>query len=129
MIKRYLEFVKPYKWLIFGTIIVGILKFGIPLLIPLLIKYVIDDVINNGAMSINDKMNHLLIAMLIAAFIFVILRPPIEFLRQYMAQWTSNQILYDIRKKLYHHLQALSSRFYANNKAGEIISRVINDVE
>ncbi|UXR87641.1 ABC transporter ATP-binding protein [Staphylococcus felis] len=129
MIKRYLEFVKPYKWLIFGTIIVGILKFGIPLLIPLLIKYVIDDVINNGAMSINDKMNHLLIAMLIAAFIFVILRPPIEFLRQYMAQWTSNRILYDIRKKLYHHLQALSSRFYANNKAGEIISRVINDVE
>lgn len=129
MIKRYLEFVKPYKWLIFGTIIVGILKFGIPLLIPLLIKYVIDDVINNGAMSINDKMNHILIAMLIAAFIFVILRPPIEFLRQYMAQWTSNQILYDIRKKLYHHLQALSSRFYANNKAGEIISRVINDVE
>ncbi|RIM20433.1 ABC transporter ATP-binding protein, partial [Staphylococcus chromogenes] len=48
MIRRYLEFVKPYKWLIFGTIIVGILKFGIPLLIPLLIKYVIDDVINNG---------------------------------------------------------------------------------
>ncbi|MGV3244323.1 ABC transporter ATP-binding protein [Staphylococcus sp. 11261D007BR] len=129
MIKRYLEFVKPYKWLILGTIIVGIIKFGIPLLIPLLIKYVIDDVINNGAMTVQDKMYHLTIAMLIAAFIFVIVRPPIEFLRQYMAQWTSNKILYDIRKKLYHHLQALSSRFYANNKAGEVISRVINDVE
>ncbi|WP_457826456.1 ABC transporter transmembrane domain-containing protein, partial [Staphylococcus aureus] len=46
-----------------------------------------------------------------------------------MAQWTSNKILYDIRKKLYSHLQALSARFYANNKAGEVISRVINDVE
>ncbi|PTF92132.1 multidrug ABC transporter ATP-binding protein, partial [Staphylococcus chromogenes] len=31
--------------------------------------------------------------------------------------------------KLYSHLQALSARFYANNKAGEVISRVINDVE
>ncbi|MCS4487277.1 ABC transporter ATP-binding protein [Staphylococcus americanisciuri] len=129
MIKRYLEFVKPYKWLIFGTIIVGILKFGIPLLIPLLIKYVIDDVINNGALSISDKYTQLMIAMGVAAFIFVIVRPPIEFLRQYMAQWTSNKILYDIRKKLYNHLQALSSKFYANNKAGEVISRVINDVE
>ncbi|QLK86366.1 ABC transporter ATP-binding protein [Staphylococcus sp. 17KM0847] len=129
MIKRYLAFVKPYKWLIFGTIIVGILKFGIPLLIPLLIKYVIDDVINNGALSVTDKYTHLMIAMGIAAFIFVVVRPPIEFLRQYMAQWTSNKILYDIRKKLYDHLQALSSRFYANNKAGEVISRVINDVE
>lgn len=129
MIRRYLEFVKPYKWLIFGTIIVGVIKFGIPLLIPLLIKYVIDDVINNGALSISDKYTQLMIAMGIAAFIFVIVRPPIEFLRQYMAQWTSNKILYDIRKKLYNHLQALSSKFYANNKAGEVISRVINDVE
>ncbi|MBA8760498.1 ABC transporter ATP-binding protein [Staphylococcus coagulans] len=129
MIKRYLEFVKPYKWLIFGTIIVGIIKFGIPLLIPLLIKFVIDDVINNAALTVDDKLMRLIVAMLIAAFIFVIVRPPIEFLRQYMAQWTSNKILYDIRKKLYDHLQALSAKFYANNKAGEVISRVINDVE
>ncbi len=129
MIKRYLEFVKPYKWLIFGTIIIGILKFGIPLLIPLLIKFVIDDVINNVALTVDDKLMRLFVAMLIAAFIFIIVRPPIEFLRQYMAQWTSNKILYDIRKKLYNHLQALSAKFYANNKAGEVISRVINDVE
>ncbi|MBT2828889.1 ABC transporter ATP-binding protein [Staphylococcus coagulans] len=129
MIKRYLEFVKPYKWLIFGTIIIGILKFGIPLLIPLLIKFVIDDVINNVALTVDDKLMRLFVAMLIAAFIFVIVRPPIEFLRQYMAQWTSNKILYDIRKKLYDHLQVLSAKFYANNKAGEVISRVINDVE
>ncbi len=129
MIKRYLEFVKPYKWLIFGTIIIGILKFGIPLLIPLLIKFVIDDVINNVALTVDDKLMRLFVAMLIAAFIFIIVRPPVEFLRQYMAQWTSNKILYDIRKKLYDHLQALSAKFYANNKAGEVISRVINDVE
>lgn len=129
VIKRYLKFVKPYKWLIIGTIFVGILKFGIPLLIPLLIKFVIDDVINNGVLSLSDKYMYLFYAMLIAAFIFIIVRPPIEFLRQYMAQWTSNKILYDIRKKLYGHLQALSARFYANNKAGEVISRVINDVE
>ncbi|ARJ50133.1 ABC transporter ATP-binding protein [Staphylococcus lutrae] len=129
MIKRYLEFVKPYKWLIFGTIVVGILKFGIPLLIPLLIKFVIDDVINNAALTVDDKLMRLGIAMLVAAFIFVIVRPPIEFFRQYMAQWTSNKILYDIRKKLYDHLQALSSKFYANHKSGEVISRVINDVE
>ncbi|QPS98586.1 ABC transporter ATP-binding protein [Staphylococcus equorum] len=129
MIRRYLQFVRPYKWRIIATILVGILKFGIPMLIPLLIKYVIDDIINNGAITVEEKITKLLVAMGIAAFIFVIVRPPIEFLRQYLAQWTSNKILYDIRKKLYHHLQALSSRFYANNQAGQVISRVINDVE
>ncbi|WP_392449766.1 ABC transporter ATP-binding protein [Staphylococcus massiliensis] len=129
MIRRYLQFVKPYKWLIVGTIIVGIIKFGIPLLIPLLIKYVIDGVINNPDLVVDQKIQRLIIALSIATFIFVIVRPPIEYLRQYLAQWTSNKILYDIRKKLYSHLQALSTRYYANNKAGEIISRVINDVE
>ncbi|EGQ2902125.1 multidrug ABC transporter ATP-binding protein, partial [Staphylococcus pseudintermedius] len=75
MIRRYLEFVKPYRWLIVGTIIVGILKFGIPLLIPLLIKYVIDDVINNAALTVDDKLMRLGVSMLIAAFIFVVVRP------------------------------------------------------
>lgn len=129
MIKRYLQFVKPYKYCIFATIIVGIIKFGIPMLIPLLIKYAIDGVINNHALTTDEKVHHLTIAIGIALFIFVIVRPPIEFIRQYLAQWTSNKILYDIRKKLYNHLQALSARFYANNQVGQVISRVINDVE
>ncbi|MCC0870601.1 SAV1866 family putative multidrug efflux ABC transporter [Staphylococcus aureus] len=129
MIKRYLQFVKSYKYRIFATIIVGIIKFGIPMLIPLLIKYAIDGVINNHALTTDEKVHHLTIAIGIALFIFVIVRPPIEFIRQYLAQWTSNKILYDIRKKLYNHLQALSARFYANNQVGQVISRVINDVE
>ncbi|AID42393.1 ABC transporter ATP-binding protein [Staphylococcus xylosus] len=129
MIRRYLQFVKPYKWRIIATILVGILKFGIPMLIPLLIKYVIDDIINNNSISVEEKFTRLAIALGIAVFIFVIIRPPIEFLRQYLAQWTSNKILYDIRRRLYNHLQALSARFYANNQAGQVISRVINDVE
>ncbi|EVO48786.1 SAV1866 family putative multidrug efflux ABC transporter, partial [Staphylococcus aureus] len=108
---------------------VGIIKFGIPMLIPLLIKYAIDGVINNHALTTDEKVHHLTIAIGIALFIFVIVRPPIEFIRQYLAQWTSNKILYDIRKKLYNHLQALSARFYANNQVGQVISRVINDVE
>ncbi|EOB8813973.1 SAV1866 family putative multidrug efflux ABC transporter [Staphylococcus aureus] len=129
MIKRYLQFVKPYKYRIFATIIVEIIKFGIPMLIPLLIKYAIDGVINNHALTTDEKVHHLTIAIGIALFIFVIVRPPIEFIRQYLAQWTSNKILYDIREKLYNHLQALSARFYANNQVGQVISRVINDVE
>lgn len=129
MIRRYLKFVKPYKWRIVATIIIGIIKFGIPMLIPLLIKYVIDGVISNHDITIHDKIIRLAISIGIALFIFAVVRPPIEYARQYLAQWTSNKILYDIRRRLYDHLQALSARFYSNNKAGEVISRVINDVE
>ncbi|KKK34213.1 multidrug ABC transporter ATP-binding protein [Salinicoccus sediminis] len=129
MIKRYLQFVKPYTWLIVLTILIGILKFGIPLLLPLLIKYVIDSIILADGLTVEDQMNMLIRVLLIFSFIFVVIRPPVEYFRQYLAQWTSNKILYDIRKKMYGHLQMLSAKFYSNSKVGEIISRVINDVE
>ena len=61
--------------------------------------------------------------------VFVVLRPPIEYYRQYFAQWTSSKILYDIRDRMYTHIQKLSFKYYANTRSGEIISRVINDVE
>ncbi len=57
------------------------------------------------------------------------LRPPIEYYRQYFAQWVGNTILFDIRDKLFDHMQKLSLKYYSKTKSGEIISRVINDVE
>ena len=128
-IKRYLHFVKPYKLQIFATIIIGILKFAIPLLIPVLIKYVIDDIVDHPTMAIDDKTAKLFVIMGIMLVLFVVIRPPVEYYRQYFAQWTSSKILYDIRHRLFTHIQKLSFKFYANNRAGEIISRVINDVE
>ncbi len=128
-IRRYLGFVKPYKKQIGWTIVIGILKFGIPLLIPLILKYVVDTIINGQGLTSGDKLSKLLWLMGGSFFIFGVLRPPIEYYRQYYAQWVGSKILYDIRDKLYGHIQRLSLRFYSNNKSGEIISRVINDVE
>lgn len=128
-IKRYLTFVKAYRWMIVITIIVGIIKFGIPLLLPLLLKYVVDDLILAPSLSVEEKVKQLFWVMLFAFFIFIILRYPIEYYRQYFAQWTASKILYDIRQRLFVHLQKLSTRFYDNHKTGQIISRVINDVE
>lgn len=128
-IRRYLRFVKPYKWQIFGTIIIGILKFGIPLLIPLALKIVLDDIIGSSSLSGSEKTEHLIVLMVIMVFIFVIARPPIEYFRQYFAQWTASKILYDIRDQLFSHIQKLSFKYYSNTKVGEVISRVINDVE
>lgn len=127
--KRYMKFVKPYYWQIALTIFIGIFKFAIPLFIPLLIKIVIDDIIGAEALSDAEKLSQLYLWLGGTAIVFFLLRPPIEYFRQYYAQYVSNKILYDIRGYLYSHLQRLSLRYYANTRAGEIISRVINDVE
>lgn len=128
-IKQYMKFVKPYKWKIFITIMVGILKFGIPLLLPLILKYVLDDIIAVDTMTDTEKTTQLFWVMGIAFVIFLVLRPPVEYIRQYLAQWVGNTILFDIRDKLFDHIQRLSLKYYSKTKTGEIISRVINDVE
>lgn len=128
-IRRYLQFVKPYRIQIIWTIIIGIIKFSIPLIIPMLIKYVVDDIIGNKGLAQDEKLHKLLLMMGVMVVVFVFLRPPIEYYRQYFAQWTSSKILYDIRDQMYTHIQKLSFRYFSNNRAGEIISRVINDVE
>lgn len=128
-IRRYLQFVKPYRMQIIGTIIIGLIKFAIPLIIPMLIKYVIDDIIGNHTLSQSDKIQRLMYILGGMIFIFAVLRPPIEYYRQYFAQWTASKILYEIRDHLYKHIQKLSFKYYANTRAGEIISRMINDVE
>ncbi len=128
-IKQYMEFVKPYKWKIVLTLIIGVMKFGIPLLMPLILKYVIDDIISVEGLTQSERITQLFWVMGISFVVFLILRPPIEYVRQYLAQWVGNKILFDIRDKLFDHLQKLSLKFYSQTKTGEIISRVIHDVE
>ncbi|WDF02727.1 ABC transporter ATP-binding protein [Shouchella hunanensis] len=128
-IKRYMFFVKPYKKQIGITILIGILKFGIPLLFPLAMMYIIDDILLNETMARDDQYKQLYWILGGMAVLFIVLRPPIEYYRQYFAQWIGNHILFDIRDHLFTHIQKLSLRFYSNRKVGEIISRVIHDVE
>jgi len=128
-IKRYMKFVKPYNWQIILTILIGVVKFAIPLFIPLLIKIVIDDIIGSPTLSDAQKTTELFYWLGGTALVFFLVRPPVEYYRQYYAQLVSNKILFDIRASLYSHLQKLSLRYYSNTRAGEVISRVINDVE
>ncbi len=128
-IRRYMAFVRPYRLQIIATLIIGIIKFAIPLLIPILIKYVVDDIVGNQALATDEKLEQLLWIMGVTFVVFLVIRPPIEYYRQYFAQWTGSKILYDIRDRLFEHIQRLSLKYYSNTKAGEVISRVINDVE
>lgn len=108
--------------------VVGVLKFGIPLLLPLLLKVVVDDILM-AKLPMEEKLNQLFWLVGGALIIFTIVRWPIEYYRQYFAQWTASRVIFDLRNRLFDHIQKLSLRFYNNQKTGQIISRVINDVE
>lgn len=127
-IRRYLHFIRPYRIEIAITMVVGVVKFGIPLLLPLILKFVMDDILlTDQAMA--AKLNQLVWILVGSFFVFTVIRLPIEYYRQYFAQWTASKVLFDIRNRLFDHIQKLSLRYYNNQKVGQIISRVIHDVE
>lgn len=126
--KVYFKFVKPYWKSVLITVLVGIVKFSIPLTLPFVMKYVIDEIML-GSLPADVRVEKLVYIMSGAFVLFVVVRGPVEYLRQYFAQYTTSRILYDIRNHLYGHILKLSLRYYHNRKTGEIISRMINDAE
>lgn len=126
--RMYFQFVKPYRWLVAITLLIGMLKFAIPMVIPLLLQYAVDDILL-AEISKDEKVSRLLQLVGLSFVLFVVIRYPVEYFRQYFAQLTTSKILFDLRNKLYGHLQRLSLRFYQERKSGEIISRMMNDVE
>lgn len=129
-IKQYFQFVTPYWKLIVATIFIGILKFGLPMLLPLVLMYIVDVLIDpNSGLTQEERIRQLVWIMAACFFVFTVIRFPVEYYRHYLAQWVGNKVLYDIRNSMFAHLQKLSLRFYHRNKSGELISRVIHDVE
>ncbi|HUC91929.1 MAG TPA: ABC transporter ATP-binding protein [Paenibacillus sp.] len=127
-LKVYFKFVKPYWFLVLITVMIGIVKFSIPLTLPMVMKYVVDDLLLSP-LSPGQKIVRLLYVIGAMFGLFVVIRYPIEYYRQYFAQLITNRILFDIRNRLYDHIQKLSLRYYQNHKVGEVISRMMNDVE
>ncbi|PZE21114.1 ABC transporter ATP-binding protein [Paenibacillus xerothermodurans] len=126
--KAYYAFVKPYWKLVLVTVLIGMVKFAIPMTLPLIMKYVVDELLL-GTLPSDVKLQKLLYVMLLAFVLFVVVRAPVEYFRQYFAQLITSRILYDLRNRLYEHIQKLSLRYYHNHKTGEVISRVINDAD
>nr|WP_209878572.1 ABC transporter ATP-binding protein [Paenibacillus silagei] len=116
------------KWIVL-TLIIGMVKFSIPLTLPMILKYVVDELLGNPALTIAERVSKLMTVIGGGLILFVIVRGPVEYYRQYFAQLITSKVLFDMRNKLYGHLQRLSLRYYQNTKVGEAISRFINDVE
>ncbi|WP_340023969.1 ABC transporter ATP-binding protein [Paenibacillus sp. FSL K6-1096] len=127
--KSYFTFVRPYlKWIIL-TLIIGMVKFSIPLTLPMILKYVVDELLGNPALPVAERISKLMMVLGGSLVLFVLIRGPVEYYRQYFAQLITSKVLFDMRNRLYAHLQRLSLRYYQNTKVGEAISRFINDVE
>jgi ATP-binding cassette subfamily B multidrug efflux pump len=122
VLRRLMKFVTPYRGkfylLIFLTVSIGILS---PLR-PLLVQWTLDDDVAQG-----DYKG--MLWMMIILLVLLISQSVVQYFHTYLSGWMGQQIIRDIRTRLYEHLIHLRLRFYDKTPIGRLVTRTISDVE
>lgn len=122
LLKRIVSFLMPYKgWVLLAFITVMTAAYLDPL-VPKLVQVTIDRDIVNRDMEGLQRMILILFALLAAEGL-------LSFVNAYLTQWIGQQAIFDLRTKLYRHVQRQSLRFFDSRPIGQLITRVTSDVE
>lgn len=89
---------------------------------PKLVQMAIDRHIVEGDWSGLQQIILLLVGVLVV-------EAGLSFVNDYLTQWIGQRAIYDIRTKVYRHIQRQSLRFFDRTPVGRLITRVTNDVE
>jgi ATP-binding cassette, subfamily B, multidrug efflux pump len=122
VLRRLMKFVTPYR---VRFIILVVLTLGIGLLTPLrplLVQWTLDRDVANGDYAGMVRMMIFLLALLIV-------QSAVQYVHTYLSGWMGQQIIRDIRTKLYAHLISLRLRFFDKTPIGRLVTRSISDVE
>jgi ABC-type multidrug transport system fused ATPase/permease subunit len=118
---RLLKQVRPYWRTLIGVSALLLLRTALNLLPPLVQKQVVDQVIARRDLS------PLIILISALIGIHALLRV-VDFGDMYVRHALGERFIFDLRVRLYEHLQQLSLAFYESTSTGELMSRVTNDV-
>lgn len=117
---RFWGYLKKYKSLIWVTIAGNIFTVSIVVIIPLLIKLVIDE-------AIPAKNIGLLVGVAVGLFCLQAIRMVVGLWHNLFAQYIGQRVVIDMRMQLFHHLQLLHLSFYENRKTSSLVSHVVSD--
>ena len=121
LIKRILQYMKPYR-LQFAFVFLAILLSAVIGLLPSIITgKIVDEALINKDMA-------LLIRLLFMAFGTLIASQIVGVLETYINAWISQQIIFDMKNEMYHHLQYMPHSFFTTQKQGDIITRMNTDI-
>lgn len=119
---RLIAYMKPYAhWVIFALLLVlGLTSFD--LYRPMLVGDAIDTFGANGDYDV-------IIATAIKYAVVLALSFVFNIAQTWILQKTGQNIILQIRKDLYRHIQSLGSRYFDITPVGKLVTRVTNDVE
>lgn len=122
--QRFFSYYKPYKGLFFADMFFAIMGAAVTLVIPLIIRYITGTVIfyeAGEALKIILKLALLMVGL-------VLLEAYCNFFIAYQGHIMGAKMEYDMRNEIFAHYQRLSFNFFDDQKVGQLMSRVTNDL-
>jgi ATP-binding cassette subfamily B multidrug efflux pump len=122
LFKRILRYTKPYKSRFYGVIFFAVALSVFAAWRPFLLKDTIDAYIGkkdqNGVLIFVTYMGIVMLMEVFAQFYFV-----------YWANWLGQDIVKDIRMKLFRHLLSFKMQYFDNAPVGQLVTRAVSDIE
>ena len=122
ILRRTLSFVTPFKSTFILTCIITILLSFMAPLRTLLIKYAIDDNIQNGD---KEGLKEIIFFLLILLIVHAVM----QFTQAYLANWLGQSVVLNIRRNLFKHVVSFRLKYFDNTPIGSLVTRVTSDIQ
>ncbi len=123
-LKKLLSYYKPYKLLFFSDLFFAIVGAVITLLIPLIVRYITNEVVYLEMEKAQETILHLGILLVV----LVLIEAGCNYFMVYYGHMMGTYMEANMRKDIFGHYQKLSFAFYDNQKVGGLLSRVTSDL-
>jgi ATP-binding cassette subfamily B protein len=114
-------FLKPYFWQILATLLMLLTLTGLNLIVPRIIQTVVDKGLVEGQTTSLIRSSLLLLSLGLGSAI-------LNLGNRYGSEWVAARVGYDLRNRMYDHIQHLPFTYHDHVQSGQLISRCIEDV-
>ncbi|HEX3817493.1 MAG TPA: ABC transporter ATP-binding protein, partial [Chthoniobacterales bacterium] len=118
---RVFAYLRRYPWMATGTLACAVLSTVMIIVFPTVTKFIIDDVIAGHRPGLLLPM----VGIALAAFF---LQDLLDGLRILLNNSFEQKVIFDLRSDLFRHIELLPLRWFDNRATGDLITRVVEDV-
>ncbi|WP_412068677.1 ABC transporter ATP-binding protein [Rubrivirga sp. IMCC43871] len=119
--RRILAYARPYRGRLAVAVALTLVSTAVGLVVPLGLQRLLDSVFEAANSGLLDTLALALLGLFA-------LQAALGFGGSYLMEWTGERVVTDLRRTIYSHLHSLGLGFFADQRTGEITSRLTNDV-
>ena len=119
--RRIMRLFAPYRMRLSGVLALIVFSSGLSMISPFLLRAVLDDAL----LKHNEK---LLTELVLGMIAVAVATSALSVVQTYISNEIGQRVMHDLRVAVYRHLQRLSLAFFTRTRAGEVQSRIANDI-